>query len=209
MLLHELLEATLDTCDTCYINNISRTTKLTKQLHPIPKGRAVCLPYSYMPNVDDSTHLFEPAVARIASASYGTYGAWIPNPNFDDSTVLGIVVSYTETLRHLSLYMPEIAKDISVFVTYVMPDGSLISFNVQYNWHTLSNLTLEAFYAHLLPDNVRRLLWGVLGNAWESIEQKVHPTTSNGTGVIAVYPFEVPMNASQMLNIVKLTKDIQ
>lgn len=65
MLLHELLDTTLDTCDIYYRHDITRITELTKQLHPAPKGRAVCLPYNYMPDFGNAPHLFEPSVARI------------------------------------------------------------------------------------------------------------------------------------------------
>ena len=88
MLIHELLDTTLDTCDVYYLFDITRITELTTQLHPIPKGRAVCLPYNYMPDIGNPPHLLEPSVGRIATATHGTHGAWLPNPNFNDTTVL-------------------------------------------------------------------------------------------------------------------------
>lgn len=207
MLIHQLLSESLSTCDHVRTNDISNISLLTMQFAPGPECRAVCRPYEYMPNCDDLPQVYPDGISCISSIDYGVYGAWIPNPDADDTTASGIVVSYSPTIGFKSIYAYDLAKELTVHVTYVMPDGSLIAYNTDYAWSSLAELTLAAFYDKLLPDSVRLHLWGVLGSAWDYVNDKRQPTLSNGTGIIAKYPFEVYRSNLDGFHIDKMTKD--
>lgn len=207
MLIHQLLESGLKTCDHVRTDDISDIVLLTKQFCPTPETRAACRPYEYMPNCDDTPHVYPAGISCISSIEFGVYGTWIPNPDTSDNNVTGIVVSYSTSFGLQSIYNYDLAKDLQVHVTYVMPDGSLIAYNTVYMWRDLAELTLNEFFAKLVPELVRRHLWGVLGTAWDYIEDKRQPVMSNGTGIIALYPFEVYKSNLDGFDIDKLTQE--
>lgn len=175
---------------------------LSKQLLDRPYGFAVCRTNEYLPEDEGVDYIFPIQPMRLTvSNDASAHSVWLPYLKHNDLTMVGVVITPMVYSDFIHIYMEEHAKNTMVMLTFVMSCGSLIKSNRMYNWKHISDMQVDDFFIYILKDNIHRNLYDVLGNAKSMIDDRVHPTHVTNIGISSVYPFEVRLSESMLLEM--------